>query len=85
VILNAGPVLFAIVSPTANPVLGMRIKEAFPNSHFEVSNYHWLVVAPAATAEELSGKIGRADGASGLGLVYGTFSYWGRANQHIWE
>ncbi len=78
-------VLFAVVSPTENPLLGMKIASLFPDTHFTVSGFHWLVVTSGTTSQELATKLGLADGSSGTGIVYGTSSYWGRANPQIWE
>jgi hypothetical protein len=84
-------VLFAVVCPedaivpVPNPALSARIKAAFPDSYFQVSACHWLIVASGTTAREVAEKLGITDGSTGSGIVYSVSSYWGRADPQIWE
>jgi hypothetical protein len=85
------PVLFAVVCPenataiTPNPVLLAKIQAAFPDGHFQVSTYHWLIVAGGTTAREVAEKLGINDRSAGSGIVYSVSNYWGRANPQVWE
>jgi hypothetical protein len=84
-VLIGAPVLFAVVSPVANPLLGLRIVASFPDNHFIVSGHHWLIVANGMTSQEIATTLGLGDGTTGTGIVYATANYWGRANPQIWE
>jgi hypothetical protein len=79
------PVLFAVVSPADNTILGVKVVAAFPTTHFIVSNHHWLIVANGMTAQEVGISLGLDGTAVGAGIVYATANYWGRANPQIWE
>ena len=84
-VLIGAPVLFAVVSPAENPLLGLKIVTTFPASHFTVSQHHWLIVANGMTAQEVGTKLGLDGVAVGAGIVYATANYWGRANPQVWE
>lgn len=82
--------IFAILMPTPQPALAENIKSKFPLDHFSITDTQWLV-STTGTATELSAKLGVYDAANptvppaGLAVIFATSSYFGRAQQNVWE
>jgi hypothetical protein len=81
--------IFAILMPTPQPALAEKIKAVFVN-HYQLNDTQWLI-STSGTAIEISTKLGIADPnnlaapAMGLGIVFATSSYYGRAPQPVWD
>ena len=82
--------VFAILMPSAQPALAESIKSKFPTDNFSITDTQWLI-STTGTAAELSAKLGVYDAANpqvpqiGLAVIFATSSYFGRAQQNVWE
>jgi hypothetical protein len=63
--------------------LPQAVQALFPNDFLLVGTGSWLI-AHAGTVQDLSGKLGIADGSNGAALIFEIASYFGRANPNIW-
>lgn len=78
--------IFAILSPVGeNASLSSAIQEHFPTDSVKVGPGQWLVARRAATAMDVSNLLGISDATSGLGIVLAISSYYGRADNSVWE
>ena len=55
----------------------------FPGQHYKLAHNAWLVAA-AATATDVSNRIGMSDPGGRVGIVTEVGGYFGRANPEIW-
>jgi hypothetical protein len=82
--------IFAVLMPTPQPVLAEKIKAVFANAYYQINDTQWLV-STTGTAIEICTKLGIADPTNlaappiGLGIVFATSSYYGRAPQPVWD
>jgi hypothetical protein len=82
--------IFAVLMPTSQPALAENIKSKFEKEYFTLTETQWLI-STTGTAAELSAKLGIYDAANpsvsptGLAVVFATSSYFGRAQQGVWE
>lgn len=88
-ILNAiihNMTIFIVVSqPNPNQAkLPASIASVFPNDHLQISDKVWLV-ASSDSIQDVSKKLGVADGACGAAVITEVGSYFGRASPNIWS
>ncbi|MHB8173088.1 MAG: hypothetical protein ACYDFU_01330 [Nitrospirota bacterium] len=80
--------LFAVLFPAENPALQTAIKEKFPENNYKITSTQWII-SGKGTAQQISDMLGitkgTGPGTSGLGVVLGVSSYWGRADAGLWE
>ena len=82
--------IFVILMPQPQPALVAKIKETFPKDHFMLTETEWLI-STIGTAIDLSATLGIYDPKnpttppSGLGIVFATSAYFGRAPANIWD
>jgi hypothetical protein len=82
--------IFAILMPSPQPALAQAIRNEFPNDHLMVTETQWLI-STGGTVIDLSKKLGVADSANlnapavGVGIIFATSSYFGRAPQTVWD
>jgi len=78
--------IFVVVSqPNPNEMnLPGAIIRAFPNDHLGIGDKVWLIASPEPI-QEISKKIGVADGTNGAAVITEVGSYQGRANPNIWN
>jgi hypothetical protein len=63
--------------------LPQAVQALFADNSLLIGAGSWLI-AHVGTVQDLSGKLGITDGASGAALVFEVGSYFGRANPNIW-
>lgn len=82
--------IFAVLMPAPQPALVENIKSKFPQDYLALNDTQWLV-STTGTVAELSATLGVYDSSKptvppvGLAVIFSTSSYFGRAQQTVWE
>jgi hypothetical protein len=80
--------IFAIIAASESSKVGAALENQFQGNYLQVGATDYLVAASpniAATAKDLSDKLGITDGTNGSALVLNVAGYYGRAIPNIWE
>jgi hypothetical protein len=77
-------IIFAVLVPGDNPALETALNTHFANEYLKVGPGQYLV-AGRTTVIEVSNALGITDGASGLGIIFSTAAYYGRASTNVWD
>jgi len=81
--------IFAIVGATEPAKLAAALNANFPANYIKIppgENY-LVAVSPkiAATAKEVSDRLGITDGSNGSAVILNVAGYYGRSSPQIWE
>jgi hypothetical protein len=77
-------IIYAVLVPTENARLDAAMTASFPGNYLKVGPGQYLV-AGKGTAIDVSNALGITDGTNGSGIVLSTSSYYGRAENNVWE
>jgi hypothetical protein len=81
--------IFVVLTTHPNAALATRIRSAYPNDHYVLSESQWLI-STSGTTIDLSNKLGVVDpnnpsATIGNAVIFATSSYYGRAPQPVWD
>jgi len=77
-------IIFAVLTPGDNPQLEAALNEHFKNEHLKIRPGQYLV-AGRTTVMDISSVLGITDGKSGVGIIFSTSAYYGRADTNVWD
>jgi hypothetical protein len=77
-------IIFAVLTPQDSPEVETAMAAQFAGNTLKVGPGQYLV-AGRYTTVEVSNMLGISDGTNGPGIVLATSSYYGRADNNIWE
>jgi hypothetical protein len=82
--------IFVLMMPTPQPALAQKVQAEFNGNSLSITDTQWLISA-SGTAQEVSTRLGITDPTNpsaqpvGVGIVFATSGYFGRAPSNIWE
>ena len=76
--------VFAVIRLSEPVKVEAAVKQHFDKHSLKLSDQEWLV-AGKGTAKEVSDQLGISEGENGIGIVFRTEGYFGRAPSDIWE
>jgi hypothetical protein len=82
--------IFAVLLPSDQPRIAAKIAEQFPDNFLRITDTQYLISAPD-TVTEISNKLGITsnkvppDPQTGIGIIFATSSYFGRASSVVWD
>lgn len=78
--------VFLVLSDRANPQLGAKIKEAYPENFYEIANDNqWAVATGDVTTNDVKNKLGLQEGPYGRVVVFKTSGSAGWHKKSLWE
>ena len=82
--------IFVLIMPSPQPALASKVQVEFNGNSLSINETQWLISA-SGTAQEISTRLGISDPVNpnavgvGVGIVFATSGYFGRAPSNVWE